>query len=48
MNIGVYVMETMQDNESSHLEHLTGIIDDKLYEEWIQFLYTIWQRIEYL
>lgn len=41
-------MEFLQESESSPAEHLTGIIDDKLYEEWIQFLYTIWQRIEYL
>jgi hypothetical protein len=34
--------------QDSQEQNLTGIIDDKLYEEWMQFLYTIWQRIEYL
>lgn len=41
-------MDILQDYESSQAENLTGIIDDKLYEEWLTFLYTIWQRVEYL
>ena len=38
----------LQESESAQQQNLIGVIDDKLYEEWIQFLYTIWQRIEYL
>lgn len=38
----------LQESESSQEHMITAIIDDKLYEEWMNFLYTIWQRVEYL
>jgi hypothetical protein len=36
------------ESESTQEQRLSGVIDNKLYEEWMEFLYTIWQRIEYL
>jgi hypothetical protein len=39
---------SLQDSESLQEQRLIAVIDDRLYEEWMEFLYTIWQRIEYL